>query len=215
MMSKATSHPKLFITGIPTAGKSYLAHRLMDLTGGYCLETDNLYEELAFDPRYEKWARFFEENNEYTYYTENDPEKQWTILSEMHEKLWPGVLERIRAYEKGEIPLKSRIAGFCRKPRSSKRLLIFEGINILPHLAKKDLDFPGVVLVGKSFEEVLERNQERPRWGKTAEMIRMGAHAFWSIERPHYLAEAESYGYRIFEDADDAYKEIIKMFELG
>lgn len=209
------TNPKIFITGIPTAGKSYLARKLMRATGGYCLETDNLYEELGRDPRFKEWASFFEDNDEHAYYTENDPKKQWAILAEMHEKLWPGVLEKIRAYEAGKIPLKSRIAGFLRNPSAKKRLLIFEGINILPRLAKKDLGFPGVVLAGKSFEEVLERNRARPRWGKTEEMIRMGAEAFWSVERPHYIAEAESCGYKIFEDADEAYEEILGMLEIG
>lgn len=213
-MSENTANPKIFITGIPTAGKSYLARKLIDLTGGYCLETDNLYEELGRDPRYEKWAKFFEDNDEHAYYTENDPDKQWAILSEMHEKLWPGVLEKIRAYEAGDIPSKSRMAGLLRKPFSQKRPLIFEGINILPHLAKRDLTFPGVVLVGKSYEEVLNRNHERPRWGKTEEMIRMGANAFWSVERPRYIKEALSCGYGIFEDADEAYEEALKMLEL-
>jgi|GEM_PF-629739 hypothetical protein len=213
-MFQNSDNPKLFITGIPTAGKSYLARKLINATGGYCLETDNLYEELGHDPRYAKWAKFFEENNEYAYYTQNDPEKQWSILAEMHEKLWPGVLERIRSYEAGDIPFKSRIAGFLRRPFSPKRLLIFEGINILPHLAKKDLDFPGVVLVGKSLEEVLERNRQRPRWGKTEEMIKMGAEAFWSIERPHYIEEARNCGYEVFEDADEAYEKIMKTIDL-
>jgi dephospho-CoA kinase len=213
-MSENTANPKIFITGIPTAGKSYLARKLLNATGGYCLETDNLYEELGRDPRFEEWARFFEDNDEHAYYTENDPKRQWAILSEMHEKLWPGVLERIRAYEAGDIPTKSKLAGFLRKPFSQKRLLVFEGINILPHLARKDLDFPGVVLVGKSYEEVLTRNRERPRWGKTEEMIQMGANAFWSVERPRYIAEAQSCGYKIFEDADEAYEEALKMLEL-
>lgn len=203
--------PRIFITGIPTAGKSYLARRLARTTGGYCLETDNLREELKNDPELGKWARFFEEENELAYYADNDPQKQWAILSEVHERIWPGVLRKIRAYEAGRIPLRSRIAAFIRKPFARNRPLIFEGINILPHLAKKDLVFPGVVLVAESFEEVLGRNRQRPRWGKTPEMIEMSARAFWFVERPHYVAEAKKSGYPIFEDANQAFDAIIAM----
>lgn len=42
----------------------------------------------------------------------------------------------------------------------------------------------------------------------------MGAEAFWFVERPHYIAEAESCGYKIFEDADEAYEEVVKMLDL-
>jgi hypothetical protein len=203
--------PRIFITGIPTAGKSHLARKLIGETGGYCLETDNLRDELAKDPAYMKWARFFQEENEYAYYTENDQEKQWALLLEHHEKLWPGVLERIRAYEAGDIPLRSRLASVLRAPRARRRPLIFEGINILPHLAHANLDFPGIVLVGKSLEEVLRRNREEPRWGRTEKMIELGARAFWFVERPHYIQEAERYGYPIFEDADEAFQAALEM----
>ncbi|MFA7171250.1 MAG: AAA family ATPase [Candidatus Paceibacterota bacterium] len=207
-------NPKIFITGIPTAGKTYLSRKLAKATGGYCLETDALRDELVKDPKYNKWENFFDEKNEYAYYTDNDPEEQWRLLSEQHEQLWPGVLKKIREYGSGHIPLKSIIAGYLRKPLSKKRPIIFEGINILPRLAKKDLDFPGVVLIGKSLEEVLERNRQRPRWGKTEEMLKMGAEAFWYVERPRYIAEAEDCGYKIFEDADEAYAEIVKILDL-
>lgn len=209
-----TANPKIFITGIPTAGKSYLASRLTKETGGYCLETDTLRDTLVKKPEYSQWAHFFDKENEFAYYTGHSPEEQWQILEDQHKQLWPGVLAKIREYEDGKIPLKSRLAARVRKPLSKNRPLIFEGINILPSLARKDLDFPGVVLVGKSFEEVLEKNRKRPRWGTSEKMLRMGAEAFWYVERPHYIAEAERYGYKIFEDADEAYEEIVKMLKL-
>lgn len=49
-----TANPKIFITGIPTAGKSYLASRLIKETGGYCLETDTLRDALVKKPEYSK-----------------------------------------------------------------------------------------------------------------------------------------------------------------
>ena len=211
-MTKPTN-PKIFITGIPTAGKSYLAKKIVKETGGFCLETDNLREELAKNHRYRKWAKFFEETDKLDYF-DNDPEEQWRILDEQHEKLWPGVLEKIREYENGKIPLKSEIAAHLRKPMSKKRPIVFEGIGISPRFAQRDLDFPGVVLVGKSFEDVLENNRRKPRWGETEELIKKAAEAFWFTHRPHYITEAESCGYRVFEDADEAYREIVKMLKL-
>lgn len=214
MVNQKHITPKIFITGIPTAGKSYVAKKIVKETGGFCLETDNLREELAKDPAYEKWATFFEKQDEYAYYTENDPNEQWRILSDMHETLWPGVVKKIREYENGNIPLKSKLAAFMRKPSSKTRPLVFEGINLLPRLAKRDLDFPGIVLVGKSLEEVRQRNQEKPRWGQTEKMMEMSARAFWFIERPQYISEAKKYGYPIFEDADEAYEKALELLRL-
>lgn len=136
------------------------------------------------------------------------------LLEEQHKQLWPEVLAKIREYENGKIPLKSCLAARVRKPLSKNRPLIFEGINIRPSLARKDLDFPGIVLVGKSFKEVLEKNRRRPRWGTSEKMLKTGAEAFWYVERPHYIAEAQRYGYKVFEDADKAYAEIVKMLGL-
>jgi len=213
-MAKAKSkNPRLFITGIPTAGKSYLARKLLRETGGYCLETDNLRDDLAKDPEYSEWARFFKEENECSYYMNNDVEEQWNMLLEHHERLWPGVLKKIRDYESGRIPLKSRLASVCRKPIVQSRPLIFEGINLLPHLARKDLDFPGIVLIGKSLEEVKERNRMNPRWGSSERMIEMGARAFWFVERPHYIREARENGYPVFEETDEAYEAALAMLE--
>lgn len=214
MKTPRLRQPKIFITGIPTAGKSYLAQKIKKATGSLCLETDNLWEGLAQDPRFLPWANFFEKQDEYDYYTQNSPDEQWRILEEHYEKIWPGVLEKIRAYENGNIPIRSKIAARMRKPINKNRPLIFEGINILPRLARQDLDFPGIVLVGKSFEDVLRRNKERPRWGATEKMLRMGAEAFWFVERPRYIKEAEKYGYGIFETADDAYEEAIKILGI-
>jgi hypothetical protein len=75
---------------------------------------------------------------------------------------------------------------------------------MLPHLVKRDLGFDGVVLIGSSFEETLERNRKDPRWGSTTELQELEANTFFNIERPHYKEEALKYGYPTFERADDA-----------
>ena len=109
--------------------------------------------------------------------------------------MWPAILERIKSYTNETKPV------------------IFEGVNILPHLAKKYLPFSGVVIIGKSFEEILERNKKEPRWGKTEELQKLEAKAFFYGERPRYKNEAEKYGYLVFETADEAIKQSLKLFE--
>lgn len=179
---------KIFITGIPTAGKSYLAKKLADEIGGEWYSDDDMHRELVKDPRFKKWVNFYWDQDEKTYYTSKDYEEQWQDLVKQSEGLWPGILERIAKFKNYTEPV------------------IFEGVNILPHLAKKDLNFPGIVLLGKSFEEVLERNRKNPRWGKTEELQRLEAEEFFYGEREYYKKEAEKYGYPVFESADDAYK---------
>jgi hypothetical protein len=206
--------PRIFITGIPTAGKSYLAKKLLRTIGGTYLEIDNLRMELARDPRYRQWINFYVDQDELSYYRDNDYEAQWQNLVRQSEQIWPALLASIRRYENSDIPLKSRIATLARNPLNRASPIIFEGVNLLPHLTAKDLSFPGFVIAGKSYEDTISRNMRQPRWGKTEELQRMEANAFWYGERPHYIAEAERYGYRIFETADEAFPVIMNMLEI-
>lgn len=89
--------------------------------------------------------------------------------------------------------------------------MVFECVNILPHIAKQYLDFPGIVLIGKSYEKVLERNKQAPRWGNTPELQELEARWFFEVERPHYKAEAKKYKYPVFESADEAFKKALQF----
>lgn len=178
---------RLVISGIPTSGKSYLARKLAAATGGLAVCLDDTREELAKEERYRKWANFYLDKNEEEYLTQVPPEEQWQNLVAQSEGLWPALVAEIKKYELEERPV------------------IFECVNLLPHLAKRDLPFPGVVLIGKSLEETLERNLADPRWGETPELIRLEAKTFFEVERPRYRAEAEKYGYPVFESADLAW----------
>lgn len=83
---------------------------------------------------------------------------------------------------------------------------MFEGLNLLPHLMHKDLpSLKGIVLLGPSFEKILERNKQSPRWGNTEELQHMEAEAFFYGERPRYLEEGEKYGYKICDMATEAF----------
>lgn len=179
---------RLFITGIPTSGKSYLARQLSEKIGGIAVLLDDFRESLAENDQYKKWTNFYLDIDEKEYLTKTSPEKQWENLVAQSEGLWPAFLEKIDEYADEEKPV------------------IFECVNMLPHIAKKDLDFPGIVLIGKSYEEILQRNIQDPRWGETLELQELEAKTFFEIERPQYKAEAEKYGYAVFEDYDLAFQ---------
>ena len=76
---------------------------------------------------------------------------------------------------------------------------IFEGVNILPHLAHCDLNFKGIILLGESFEVILERNKKDPRWGQTEELQKK---------------EAEKYGFKTFSDPMLAEKELLEILRM-
>lgn len=50
---------RLFITGIPTAGKSHLAKLLAKEVGGRDINLDSFREDLARDERYRKWVNYY------------------------------------------------------------------------------------------------------------------------------------------------------------
>ena len=184
---------RLFITGIPTAGKSYLGKRLAKEIGGICVSIDDIRKELLNNDQYNKWVNYYLDQDEYTYYTTTTYDQQWENLVAQSEGLWPGILTKLTQYTNEDKPV------------------IFEGVNILPHLAQKELQIPGVVIIGQSFEEVFKRNMQEPRWGKTKELQRLEADAFFYGERPHYKNEAKKYGYQVFETPDDAWTTVIKI----
>jgi len=185
----------LFLTGIPASGKSHLAKRLAERVGGIHVEIDDIREALHDDARYKKWVNFYLDQDEKTYYTTTNADEQWRNLVEQSEHIWPAILEKVRSYD-GET-----------------RPVIFEAVNILPHLAKRDLDFPGVVLTGSSYEEILERNIRAPRWGATRELQELEARSFWDIERPRYKAEGEKFGYKVFESGDEAFEYCVGLLK--
>ncbi|MES2471188.1 MAG: hypothetical protein V4526_03075 [Patescibacteria group bacterium] len=186
---------RLFITGIPTSGKSYLAKKLAAEVGGDAILLDDYREVISSDERYGKWVTLFWDQDEKTYLTTTSPEKDWANIVAQSEGIWPAFLEKIDSYKDETKPI------------------IFECVNILPHLAKRDLYFPGIALIGSSYEDTLARNKKEPRWGKTEELQVLEAKLFFEMERPYYKAEAEKYGYPVFEKADDAFEDALKLLQ--
>lgn len=186
---------RLFITGIPTAGKSYLAKKLAQAVDGIPVPLDDFREDLKNNDVYKKWVNFYYDQDEEIYLTATSPDRMWKNLMAQSEALWPIFSERINSY------------------KNESRPVIFECVNILPHLARRDLSFPGIVIIGSSFEETFERNKKEPRWGNTVRLQELEAKMFFEVERPRYKEEAEKYGYQVFENSDDAFGLVLKLLE--
>jgi hypothetical protein len=93
--------------------------------------------------------------------------------------------------------------------------VVFECVNLLPHIAKQYLDFPGIVLIGNSLEKVLERNKQAPRWGNTPELQELEAKWFFEVERPRYMADPKKCNYPVFESADEAFEKALQFLTGG
>lgn len=183
-----------FISGIPASGKSYLAARVAQKVGAQHIEMDALREEMRGSPELKKWVDFFWNKNEAEYWEQTNCNEQWLNLKNQSEAFWPILLRRITEIQ------------------TAGKLAIFEGVNLLPHLTRKDLNFSGIILLGDSFESIFERNKKAPRWGQTEALQRKEAEAFYNCERPQYKAEAEKYGYPAFSDMEKAEKELLDIF---
>lgn len=184
----------VFISGIPTAGKSHLADKIAEITGAVHVELDDLREEMRNDPKLKEQIDFFWNKNEDEYWKKHSHEEHWENLRKQSEAIWTFLKNKINnALESGQVS-------------------IFEGVNLLPHLVK-EIGIDGVYLLGESEETVLERNRKDPRWGKTEELIRKQSEHFFQCERPIYKKEAEKYDFKTFTDSNEAEKEILNLME--
>ncbi len=181
-----------FISGIPASGKSHLAKKIAKNMGVLHFKIDDWREEFRKE-KHADWVDFFWNKNESEYWDKTGCDEHWQNIAKQSEALWPDVVNKI-----GEVV-------------SSGKSAIFEGVNILPHLARRDLKFEGIILLGESFEIVFERNKKDPRWGETEELQQKEAEIFFNCESPKYKAEAEKYGYKVFSDANLAEVELLKL----
>ena len=181
-----------FISGIPASGKSYLAERIAKINGTLHFKVDDWREEFRKNNNAD-WIDFFWNKNEWKYWDKTSCVEHWQNIVKQSEALWPDIVKKIEEVIKSGKPA------------------IFEGVNILPHLAKRDLDFGGIVLLGESVEVIFERNKKDPRWGETEELQLKEAEYFYNCEGPKYKSEADKYGYEAFYDADTAEAALIKL----
>lgn len=185
----------VFIGGIPASGKSYLAKKISQKTGAFHLNLDTLRKEMSKDPKLEPWVNFFWNLDEEEYYKNTSCEDQWENLVKQSEAFWPIFLQKVEEIKK-----------FYKSA-------IIEGVNILPHLAKKDINFPGIFLSGGSVEVIFERNKKNPRWGKTENLQRIEAENFYFCDGKMYKQEAEKYGYKTFDDSESAEEELLNLLK--
>ncbi len=185
----------VFISGISTAGKSYLAKRVAKETGSTHISTDDLKEKMAEDSKLEPFVNFFWNMDENKYWENISPEEHWNNLKKQSEAFWPTVLEKIYEIKK------------------TKQSAIFEGVNILPHLAHRDLDFSGIILLGESEEVVFKRYRENPRWGQTYDLQKKEAEWSFVYEGKNYAEESSKYGYKTFHDTEKAEKKLIELLK--
>lgn len=176
----------IFITGIPTGGKSHLAKKLAVDLGLKLLDVDSLRKKMSEDPKLNSWINFFFNLDEKQYYQTTTCDQQWQNIVNQSEAFWPTIRTEIQ---------------LCLNDGQ----YVFEGVNLLPHLVK-ELHLKGAVLLGESSEQILERNKKDPRWGQTEELQIMEAEAFFSCEREKYRQEAEKYDFRWFENSNEAYQ---------
>ncbi len=184
-----------FISGIPASGKSYLAAKVSKIIGVQHIKIDDLREEMRKVPKLKSWVNFYWNQDEKKYWDTTNCDQQWENLKKQSEALWPTVLKKIQDVQRSEMGA------------------IFEGVNILPHLAHKSLDFKGIVLLGESFVTILERNKRDPRWGQTEELQIKEAEAYYNCERPKYRQEAEKFGFKTFTDPILAEKELLEILQ--
>ena len=81
----------------------------------------------------------FWNKNEKEYWETITPQKHWNNLKNQSEAFLVCCAEK------------------NSRDTKNKKSAIFEGVNILPHLAHRDLNFPGIVLLGQSIDVIFER----------------------------------------------------------
>lgn len=186
----------VFISGIPAAGKSYLASKLSEELGIRHIDTDDWRYEMDGDPELKKWVMYYLDKDEKEYWDNTSCENHWIGLKRQSEAFWKFFEPKIR-----EI-------------LDSGEAVIFEGVNLLPHLVNQIEGFRGIYLLSEDLEEISKRNKKDPRWGSTEELQRKEAEAFVYCETPNYKREAEKYGYKTYMNSADA-EEVVRMIIQG
>ena len=187
--------PYAFIGGVPMAGKSHLAKLIAEKYGIMHIQTDDIRKNFK-DPKLVKWVRSFYNQNPDTYWQKITHKQHYEQVKKQSEELWPAIVKEINNYKK------------------KYKTIIFEGRTILPCLASSNLNFPGVYLIAKSFKQILERNNERPRWVKDKEFQYKLAECLYFYENKKLVEEAKKYGFKSFKNPNQAEKELIKILNL-
>ena len=184
-----------FISGIPASGKTYIAKKVSLSISCLYVNLDDLRRKMVSDPKLESWVNFFKNKNEHEYWS--------SITQDEH---WSNVLKQAEAFGLSYLRKINEI-------KNTAKSAIFESVSILPHLAYRDLDFPGIYLLGESIEMIFKRLKENPRWGGNEELQRMEAEWFYLHEGAMYESEAKKYGFKSFRHPEKAEEELLKLMQ--
>lgn len=116
-----------FIGGTSASGKTYTAREFVKQSGLpiHIVSIDDFRKEFAKDPKLKYWVDVFWNKNEEEYWKTITYEKDIQNLINQSEAFWPSILEIVENTKK------------------KYKHAIFEAVNIQPHLARRDFDFPG------------------------------------------------------------------------
>lgn len=185
-----------FIGGTPAAGKTHIAKQFIKKSGlpiEY-ISIDALREEFAKDPKLDYWVKFFLNQDAVQYWDTITQEQHLQNLIKQSEAFWPGILQKVEEVKKNH------------------QHAIFEGVNLLPHLAHKDFDFHGLFLIEENGDLLFEKLHKEPRWGETEELQKLEAKFFVEWEARYIKEEAKKYSYKVFSNSQEAEKELENIF---
>ncbi len=185
----------VFISGIPASGKTYIAKKMSKSIGYLHVNLDDLRGDMVSDPKLEPWVNFFMRQNELEYWNSVIPEEHWNNLRKQAEAFWPTYLAKIN------------------ETKNTAKSAIFESVCILPHLAYRDLNFPGIYLLGESIEIIFKRLKENPRWGENERLQRMEAEWSYLHEGAMYENEAKEYGFKSFRNPKKAEAYLLHLMQ--
>lgn len=187
----------VFIGGTPAAGKTFTSKKFIKKSDKkiHLVSIDDLRNDFAKDPKIKYWVDYFWNQDEVEYWKSITHEKAIQELVEQSEAFWPLVLEVIVETKK------------------NYEHAIFEGVNILPRLAHKDLNFPGFFLVCEDYKTILDRNIKAPRWGNTRELQELETKHFIEDDVRFIKEEAKKFNYKVFNNEKEATEELTRLFE--
>lgn len=186
-----------FIGGTSAAGKTYIAKEFAKRSKLliHVVSIDDFRKEFAKDPKLKYWVDILWNKNEEEYWKTITYEKDIQNLTNQSEAFWPSILKIIK------------------KTKKDYKDAIFEAVNIQPHLAKRDLDFPGFLFINEDYETLLKRFKKNPRWGKTERLQRLEIEHLLKHDIQFIKKEAKKYGYKVFSNSADALTELDKIFK--
>jgi 2-phosphoglycerate kinase len=188
-----------FIGGTPAAGKSTLARKVADsLDSSFqIIGTDDIRDQLLSIPKYEKWVNIYWNMDEKDFMSQKTCTEKMDVLVAQSEALFPPILD------------------FFNTKMKEYENIIFEGVTLLPHLARKHLPFEGIYLVIEDRGELLKRLKEDNRWGNTDEMHKLEADYFLDCEVKFLRQECDIYRYKIYNNTKEAESELIRILTQG